>query len=172
MMNQMDHTILAIHTIISINLLMMMKETKKYVLILIYSFSMFLMLLMKSHKTMSIRIMDFSLPMLVIQFAMFSIMIVWNMFLGMLFLTRLLFPQKDMEGHKYLARSNKGTLFNVLHLLHLIAQAHCYTWSLYCSLGSSTIPPPLTNFLSLVLYPYLRTASTSGTHLVLNHSLI
>jgi hypothetical protein len=72
--------------------------------------------------------------------------------------TRLLFARKDMEGHKYLACSNKGTLFKVLHLLHLIAQAHCSTWSLHCSIGSSSMPPPLMIFLSLVPYPYLRTA--------------
>ena len=40
MMNQMDLTILAIYTIISINLLMMMKEMKKlFVMIPIYSYS-------------------------------------------------------------------------------------------------------------------------------------
>jgi hypothetical protein len=100
MMNQMDLTILAIYTMISINSLMMMKEMKKFVMIPIYSYSMILMLLMKSHKTMLFRIMDFSLPMLVIHFTMFSIMIVWNGFLNMLFSTRLLFAQKDMEGHK------------------------------------------------------------------------
>ncbi len=168
----MDLMILAICMIISINLLMMMKEMKKFVMILIYFYSMILTLLMKSNKTMPFRIVDFSLPMLAIHFATFSIMIVWNGFLDMLFSTRLLFAQKDMEGHKYLARSNKGTLFNVLRLLHLIAQAHCSTWSLHCSLGSSTIPPPLINFLSLVPYPSLHTASTRGTHLVLNRSLI
>ncbi len=172
MMNQMDLTILVIYTIILISLLMMMKEMKKFVMILIYSYSMILTLLMKSHKTMLFRIMDFSLPMLVIHFTMFSIMIIWNGFLDMLFSTRLLFAQKDMEGHKYLASSNKGTLFNVLCLLHLIVQAHCSTCSLHCSLGSSTIPPPLINFLSLVPYPYLRTASTRGTHSVSNRLLI
>ncbi len=89
---------------------------------------------------------------------------------GMLFSTR---PQKDMEGHNYLARSNKGTLFNVLRLLHLIAQAHCSTWSLHCSFGSSSPPPSLINFLSLVPYPCLRTArSARRTHSVWNHLLI
>jgi hypothetical protein len=122
MMNLMNLTILAICTIISINLLMMMKEMKKFVMILINSYSMILMLLMKSHKTMSFRIMDFSLPMLAIHFATFSIMIVWNGFLDMLFSTRLLFAQKDMEGHKYLACSNKGTSLNISCLLHLIAK--------------------------------------------------
>ncbi len=137
----------------------MMREMKKlFVMIPIYSYSMILTLLMKSHKTILFRIMDFSLPMLVIHFMTFSIMIVWNGFLDMLFSTRLLFARKDMEGHKYLARSNKGTLFNILCLLHLIAQAHCSTWSLHCSLGSSSMPPPLIIFLSLVPYPYLRTA--------------
>jgi hypothetical protein len=77
--------------------------------------------------------MDFSPPMPVIHVVRFSIMIVWNGFLDMLFSTRLLFARKDMEGHQYLALSNKGTLFNVLRLLHLIAQAHYSTWSLHCS---------------------------------------
>jgi hypothetical protein len=172
MMNQMDLMILAIYTMISINLLMMMKEMKKFVMIPIYFYSMILALLMKSHKTMLFRIMDFSLPILVIHFATFSIMIIWNGFLDMLFSTRLLFARKDMEGHKYLACSNKGTLFNILCLLHLIAQAHCSTWSLHCSLGSSSIPPLLINFPSLVPYPFLPTASTRGTHLVLNSLLI
>jgi hypothetical protein len=140
---------------------MMMKEMKKlFVMIPIYSYSMILTLLMKSHKhkTILFRIMDFSLPMLVIHLVTFPIMTVWNGFLDILSSTRLLFARKDMEGHKYLARSNKGTLFNVLRLLHLIAQAHCSTWSLHCSLGSSSMPPPLIIFLSLVPYPYLRTA--------------
>ncbi len=118
MMNLMDLTILVICTIIPFNLLMMMK---KIVMILIYSYSMILMLFMKSHKTMLFRIMDFSLSMLAIHFATFSIMIVWNGSLDMLFSTRLLFVRKNMEGHKCLAHSNKGTLFNVLCLLHLIA---------------------------------------------------
>jgi hypothetical protein len=124
MMNQINHTILSIYVMISINLLRMMKEMKKIVIILTYVYSMFLTLPMKSHKTMSFRIMVFSLPMLVTHFAMLSIMIVWNGFLVMLFSIRMLLAQKDTEGHKYLAHSNKGTLFNVLHLLHLIAQAH------------------------------------------------
>ena len=143
-----------------------------FVMIPIYFYSMILTLLMKSYKTMSFRIMDFSLPMLVIHFTTFAIMIIWNGFLDKLFSTRLLFAQKDMEGHKYLARSNKGTLFNVLRLLHLIAQAHCSTWSLHCSLGSSSIPPLVMNFLSLVPYLFLHTASTRGTHLGLNCLLI
>jgi hypothetical protein len=131
---------------------------------------MILTLPMKSHRTILFRIIDFSPPMPVIHVVTFFIMIVWNGFLDMLFSTRLLFARKDMEGHQYLARSNKGTLFNVLRLLHLIAQAHCSTWSLHCSLGSSSPLPSLINFLSLVPYPCLCTArSARRTHSVWNH---
>jgi len=93
--NLMDLTMLVIvYMIISINLLMMMKEMKKCLIVIpIYSYSIILTLLTKSHKTMLFRIMDFSLPMLVTHFAAFSIMIVWNGFLDMLFSTRLLFAQ-------------------------------------------------------------------------------